>query len=444
MEMREFRRNHGERVRMWQVAVVHDAIFTTHGWVGGAFQHNQDIPGASSRENAEERAVSRARKLIADKLKSGYTEFVPGTDIIVGDEAGVEVTFDGLPPSGLEVFKPRPMPKKGDKEWKKLQAVIDAGDEIITRKYDGMKHLVTVDRKGVIHITTRRMEDATYHYPWLVQEFGCMNLPPKTILACELIVKDKNKYDDFRNMQSLSRSLPERAIELQKFNPHLQPHAIVLAPVYWGGEPIIKTMKVIDWMSLLQEKVGPSSPMRKRLNRHIHTMRVFFGGLDYAFEKVQSEGFEGLVVYNGEACFGERAFNFRGKSDRPECWKQKPIHEDDFIAVFGPQHKSPGWKELGSFGNGKNMKRVGNLALYQLDKRHNPVFVCNVGTGLNDALRERIAEEAKESIWMGVVSVEYAQRKYVRRGQISNALTFPSFKKIHEDKGIDEVVNEEL
>ena len=436
--MREFRRNHGERVRVWVISVFHDTIRTAHGWRGGACQQTTDVPGASSRETAEERALSRANKLIKDKLNKGYTEYVPGTDTIIGDEAGTEVTFDGKPPEGLEVFKPRPMPKKGDKEWKKLQAVLDRGDEVVTKKYDGMKHLVMKDKLGRVSIYTRRMEDATYHYPWLVGEFMTL-IPDRTILACELYVKSREK-EDFRNMQSLSRSLADRAAELQKADPFLRPHAVVLAPVYWGGEPLIKTMKVIEWMEFLNESLT-----HKGYRGFVHTMRVFYGGLANAFKHVEKEGFEGLVVYDGEATFGEKAFNFRGKSERPDCWKQKPIYEEEFIAVFGPQHKGKcGWKELGSYGRGKNMDRVGNLALYQLDRRKNPVYICNVGTGLDDAARKEIAEASKETPWVDVVSVEYAGRKYISKGQISNALTFPSFQKIHEDKTIGEVINEEL
>lgn len=443
MELREFRRQHGERTRLWQVWVDGETIYTCHGWQGGAIQKNKDVPGRSSRETAAERALSRAAKLVKDKLNKGYTEYVPGTDTVIGDVAGTEVNFDGAPPDGLEIFKPNTMPKKGSSEHKKMMAVINDGREVITRKYNGMKHLLTVTSDDRFLLHTRRMEDATGHYPHLIEEFRKLNIPAKSIVAVELCVPgDKSDGpEDFRSMQSLSRSLADRAVQLQIEKPQLKPHAVLLAPVFWNGKPLLKQLKVLDWMGVLERCVSDG---RKRV-RHpfVHPMKVFFGGLAKAFKHVEDTGIEGLVVYDGEACFGEKGFNFRGKADRPDCWKQKPIYEEDFFAVFDPEHKSQ-FNEGGDFGRGKNMGVVGNLALYQHDKKGNLVYICNVGTGLDDATRKEIAEQAKGYFWTGVVAVEYAERKFLKQGDISNALTFPSFQKIHEDKMPSECVNENL
>ena len=446
MELREFRRQHDGKTRVWQIWVEDKTVFTMHGWAGGKFQKTEDVPGGSNRESAEERAVSRANKLVKDKQKKGYNEFVPGTDTVVGDVAGTEVTFEGAPPDGLEVFKPKTMPKKGSSEHQKMEEVLKSGRDVITRKYNGMKHILTVTRDDQFLLHTRRMEEATHHYPHLIEEFRKLNIPARSIIAVELFVpgKDLSGPEDFRSMQSLSRSLPDRAVQIQLEQPEMKAHAVLLAPVFWKGEPILKQMSVLDWMGLLERYVSDG---RKRVKepRYVHAMKVFYGGLDSAFEHVVKTGIEGLVVYDGEACFGERAFNFRGKSDRPACWKQKPIFEEDFVALFDPHHKS-GFKHGGDFGSGKNMGKVGNLALYQYDAKAELVYVCNVGTGMDDATRTHIADyvETIGGYWIAVVTVEYAERKYLKRGDISNALTFPSFQKVHEDKQLHECVNEEL
>lgn len=442
MIFREFKRKHGSRLRVWRIAVEGDRIITKYGYSGGTIRKTEDVPGPSARETAEERAISRAEKLIKDKLNTGYTEYDLYTDVPVGKEAETEVNFDGAPPDGLEVFKPKVMPKEGDKEHKKMMDAINRGDEIITKKYDGMKHLVMVDSKSGVRLFTRRMEECTFHYPQIINELHRLRFPNKTILAVELYVPRDKFTEDFLSMQSLSRSLPERAVEIQKLSLAL-PKAVILSPVFWGGEPIIKTEKVIDWLTLVDRHIYKNRRHRKKIRRCVHTMQTFSGGLEDAMNKVKLYGFEGLVVYDSEACFGEKAFNFRGKSERPECWKQKFIYEDDFVAIFDP-HRKKGLEIVGSFGSGKNMNKPKSLALYQYNKLNQLTYVCNVGTGLDDKTRDMIAKAAKEDGWARVVAVEYTKRKYISKGDISNALTFPSFKKIHEDKLMEECVDENL
>lgn len=444
MELREFRRKHGERTRLWQIWVKGDTVHTCYGWQGGAINGTEDTPGSSNRETAEERAISRANKLAKDKLNKGYTEYVPGTEIVVGDVAGTEVTFDGPPPDGFEMFKPKTMPKKGSSEGKKMEAVIGSGSEVITRKYNGMKHLLSVTSDHQYILRTRRKEDATAHYPHLIDEFRKLNIPSRSIVAVELFVPgdDPDGPEDFRAMQALSRSKPERAVQLQLDNPAKMAQAVLLAPAYWRGQPILKQMRVFDWMGVLERVVCDG---RKRIGKpKVHAMRVFYGGLHSAVDYLERTGIEGLVIYNGEDCFGEKGFNFRAKSDRPDAWKYKRIREEDFLAVWDPQKKSM-FPEGGTYGTGKNQSLPKSLALYQFDKRGQPVYVSNVGTGMKDGDREFIAYPVHRGMWWeGVVTVEFTERNFIRQGDDSNALTFASFQKFHEDKSPRECVNEKL
>lgn len=442
MDLREFRRAHDKGERLWQIWVEGEEIHTCAGWVGGKMTKTSDRPGGTKRETAAERALSRARKKIKDKLNKGYVEYAPGTDTIIGDEAGTEVDFQGPAPENLEVFKPRPMPKEGSREHKNMMAVINGGREIIARKYDGMKHILTITEDEQIVLRTRRGEDATEHYPYLIQDIRKLSLPARSVLAVELIIPTNGGKgpEDFKTMQSLSRSTALRAQQLQMEDATKRPHAILLAPIYWKGQPIIRDLRVIDWLTLLEGHVHGA---RRRSIPYIHAMQIFEASLEEALEYVEEIGIEGLVVYDSEVKFGEKAFNFRGKADRPDCWKQKPIYEDDFIAVFDPEHKR--FSKGGGYGKGKLQQSAGHLALYQYAANMDLVYICNVGTGLDEQTRDMIAKKAEENnYWIGTVAVEYVSRKYLREGDGSNALTFPSFKKIHEDKDIDECIDPRL
>lgn len=440
MRLREFRRKHGDRERIWFIQTADDSIVTKYGWRGGKMRETVDIPGSSSREDELERAESRAFKLVRDKLKAGYTEYHVGTATPIGKVAPTTIDFSSAIPDGFETFKPRPMPKQGSKEWHKLHGVLVSDREIITRKYDGMKHLLQVQADGSMHLFTRRMKEATGNYPWVMKEFKKFDIPPRSLVTCELYMPTLQGTENMATMQSLARSLPNRAMELQQRIEH-SPKAVVLAPIYWGGKSPVAICTVAQWLGLLNIKFDsyPRIPGRSPI---IQTMQIFWDGLRGGMKYVEKHGLEGLVVYDSTAVFGDKAFNFRGKSERPACWKVKPINEDDFIAVFDPHNTK--FSHGGSYGSGKNRTVVGSLALYQLNSEKKLVYICDVGSGLDDGLRKIIAEGAEGKYWVQVASIEFAKRKYKRNGDDTNALTFPTFRKTHEDKVIDEVVNKEL
>lgn len=433
------------KYRVWTIEVEGDLISTTHGWLGGAIQKTEDIPGPSSRETAEERALSRAETLINNKLNKGYYECEPGTNNIIGERPKTSIDFSTAPPDGFEVFKPKPMPKPGSSEYDRMMKVVKNGSVAITRKYNGMKHILMRMNDGKLRLFTRRMEECTSHYPELIKEFEIRGIPPKTLLTLELYCKKQDgKGEDFKAMQSLSRSLPERAVRMQEENPMIIPFAAVIAPVYWGGIPLIRDSKVINWLSFMYSRLDFQN--NKKMYGRVHSIQTLFCSFDKAIEKIQTDNMEGLVVYDGDSCFGEKAFNFRGKPERTDCWKQKPIFEDDFIAIFDPNgFQKEEYSRGGSYGSGKNMKRPKSLALFQYNKDHNLIYICNVGTGLDDATRDEIANAVEQKgYWSSVVSVEYAERKYKSNGDKTNALTFPSLQKIHEDKNKQECINENL
>jgi hypothetical protein len=134
------------------------------------------------------------------------------------------------------------------------------------------------------------------------------------------------------------------------------------------------------------------------------------------------------------------SFSFHGKPDRPGCcFKLKPVYEDDFVAYWRPEDGTKE-KPMGSYGSGKNSDTVGTISLYQFNEDGELVYICEC-SGFNEEDREYLAKAAE---YPATVQIEYTSRSYKSKGRKSNALQFPRFARMREDKDPRECVNPEL
>jgi ATP-dependent DNA ligase len=134
---------------------------------------------------------------------------------------------------------------------------------------------------------------------------------------------------------------------------------------------------------------------------------------------------EGFVVVDPESTYGDRAFNFHGKAERPkECCKDKPTCEADFIVRWDPKNG------IGEFGKGKKSGGVGSVALYLWDpKKKEEVYVCDMGGGLTDA---DVVKYANIKLYPMIWEIEFSE--WTSKG----ALRFPVFLRPRPDKTLQE------
>lgn len=441
----EFRKDGIKHTLVWRVWVNGPEVHTEAGVHGGQLQHTFDFTrsvgkkGTKAYKAPPEQALLVAARKVKKKTEEGYAEIDPKTGK-PKKRAVKTLDFNRLPKE-FASFKPVTNSKvqEGMPEWKKLKAVLNSNGEIITIKRNGMMHYVLITNTGDVRLYTRRMEECTTHYPRIVSSFKSMNLPTKTVLACEFVVVIKG-VDDRLSMQSLSRSLPERARRIQD-DKGTRPHAVVLAPLFWNEEPIVKTWPVGTWIEFLDMQFSETPD-------NISCMEVFFGNLEEAEDYVIKHRKEGLVIYDSTATFESKAFNFRGKPERPACWKHKPMFEDDFVLVFDPDCKFAQWTALGhtgSYGKGKLKSLVGKVALYQYDKIGRLHYISNCGSGFSEDQRLEMLETARKNRGVaGVGVVKFTDRRYKSKGDKTNALTEPIFLHWHTDKLPKECIDEDL
>lgn len=442
--MRVFRQAGKTQPLEWRIWVDGENVYMESGVAGGRMKQTHDRPGPVGKfgtkgyKDAKTQAILVSERHIRDKIdRLGYQEVNWVTGEIIESHRADDLDFSN-PAKNVRFMKCRHQPDPDTKEMAELQAVIDSGRAIYTIKRDGMMHPILIDEEGAVRIFTRRMDPCTDKYPYLVREVAKAQLPPQTVLLTELVVEQGGR-DNRRLVQTLDRSLPERARLLQE-DPFRRPKAIVLGIPYWNGLSIMSEMQVREWIDFMYRHLGT------RRFQYLDLMATMTGTLDGLMEMVREEQLEGLVIYDGEAVFGDAVVNFRGREERPEAWKWKPIQEGDFLVVFDPDGAwSSDGHNAGRYGKGRLKELPGVVALYQYGRSGTLHYVCNCGSGFTEDQRRYVLRRAANHQGVaGVARIKYESRTFIAEGDDTNALTAPIFLEWHPDKSPNEAFDERL
>jgi len=445
--MREFRmKGSRDQWKVWRIGTEGAEIHTEWGVLGGKQQSTIDVAPAVFVGKANElspttNAIEEVKRKIKKKTDEGYAEFRDGKPLYDVDQFNGIDWNRGLPKQFCG-YKPLPQPdpeKKSEKRsYERMKDVLESGRAIITIKDDGFKHWVMVTADGGVQIFTSGMDECTEKYPHLVESFRTKNssIPTKSLMCCELTVLLPDGKCNRLAMQAISNSLPKRARALQQ-DPTQRAEATVLSILFWNGIDVFSNFTFGEIIEFLEEQFG----MPSRCPPFVRGMEVYYDDFAKARLYVEEKGLEGLVIYDSTHKPGERSYNFRGKPQRPDCWKWKPEFEDDFFVVFDP-NKEFGWDQGGKFGRGRSQDRAGRICLYQKNDRGDYVYCSGCGTGLSHNQRMEVVNRALEGDGLaGVAEIKFVTRRYLKEGDGSNALVEPRFIRWRDDKDVEEIVN---
>jgi len=446
--MREFRHRLGRgQERYWIIDLRKDTVITSWGAVvdGKHREHGntEDKVQPKGKENtkafmsAKENAVFTHDRAIRKKTEEGYVELgLDGKPLLGG--AADEILHDRPLPKNLCFSKPK------NSVADSVLAKLDSEKRTIyTRKVNGMMVIAHIREDGTGHLYSRRMDPVTALFPHMVEALSELSIPPRSILLFEAWRGEGNSKKDMALIQEVMNSDPDLAIAKQQKTGW--------AHFYLFRVPILDGVhlesKYTNEVNILT--IEDAFTDRFLAYKH-HEAGKFLSALEvYGAENdrdammfAEEHGFEGWVVYDKDACLGEKSFCFTGKPDRPSCcFKRKKSEEDDFIAYFAPD-KGTKEKPMGSFGTGKNRERVGTLSLYQVNpKTDELVYICEVGSGFSDDQRTKWVSDRR---WPKVAQVEFEERFYKSAGDKTNALQLPRLSQIRGDKVPTECVNPEL
>lgn len=432
--------NSRKHTRTWCISVTGPHVDTTWGVLGGATQTARETHvgvnhGKKNYVSPEDYALDRALETIRKKRREGYREYDAAGNAI--DEAS-NVTFDfNALPENLCFYKPDNSMGAG------MVKKAAEGKVIYSRKRNGLAFVIARGT-GRPMLYSRRMlrqqdDEIESNFTWddrfphLVM--GAEELMPENSILLGELVMDRGGSDDFKHVQSLTKSLTEKATAYQVEKG--RPSFYIWDIAFWGGNNLLEEMEVLNRYSLIHELEYDGPWTRFFLPVEAYGSEIF-PTPDLALAHAIKKGWEGFVVVDPEGMYGDKAMNFKGKPDRPGkfCAKLKPSFEDDFIVYWNPES---GYGERST--KGRSNQGIASVALYQMNSKGEQVFISNLSSGMTEEMKRDLADPSKfPQVWQ----VEYDSRTYMTKGDDTNALTFARYSRTRDDKTPGECLNPEL
>jgi len=449
--MREFRQEKGRtsKAQVWKIGRFGSNVKMIWGQLDGAMQETTQNfvainVGKANEKKPSDVAQDWMERQILLRTRKGYKEvdlqgnYLHGDEVKVGKETikhGNEISFKELP-QNLRFYKPQ---NSMNVYIEKLAA---AGKALFLRKRNGNMFVLTIDEDGNPHLFSSSLaacpkgEDVPWikRFPHLESDIREIRLAPKSIFLCELV--SEIYHDDLDYVGSVLRSKTDYAIKFQSEN-----HPVCLAVwdiAYYDGEQYLGKIRVGARQTLLKgffpgglgylthvESYKKGDPIPTGDGRGA----CFDGSLALASTAAKGNGWEGFVVVDPDADYGDRGVSWHGKADRPkECVKHKPKYEADFILRWDPDNG------VGTWGKGKKSQGVGAFFAYLLNDEGDEVFVSKVGGGLTD-------DDVKKYAEPGICFVAQVEFASVTK---DGSLQFPEFVRPRPDKTINECTFDQL
>jgi predicted DNA-binding WGR domain protein len=426
---------HPENNRFWSCRLEGATVHTRHGLVGGALVDASETflgknQGKKNELSPAEDAASRMDYSASKKIREGYQEFSKkGNEFypISGAIATNEIDFDNLS-ENFCCYKPYsevvgPLEKK-----------MQAGKVWYGIKRNGAAFFIAKGPTGIVQMYSRRMfkqhdKEKNTKFTWNdrfpnIVKTAAQVMPNNSIICGELVVPKVGMgyQDDFKKIQKITKSLTPEAIDLQK-DPAFTVAFYVWDTLFWDGK-----------CSAAEEKVSVRY-QRIKMNFSnfqafipIHCFQsAFFKDSKAAIEYAKTNKLEGFVVVDPDGIYGEDAYNFKGKPDRPKkfCGKLKPEYEADVIVEWDPDNKIGNYSTKDKFGTGK--PGIKSVAMFQYRPDGTKVYLSDLGVGLSDEMRIKYADK---SLFPAVWKVIYTDRRFMGLGDDTNAMDFARFDSI--------------
>jgi len=445
--MRKFRKVTGrnKKSQVWNIEIdPKDASSYVVQWgmLNGAMQTTSDTPGSCGVEGhadfqtPEEYVVFCMEREIRKKEEQGYVEYVDGEAI---KEVATSIDFTKPLPKNFCFNKP-----KKDISDRKLSSIVKSGKAIWTIKRDGMMHVAVKTKMGW-EIYTRRMDIATEKFPHIVKALNKLKVPNNSILLGEMVYLKPDCRDDFVATSRICRSDTDLSLAYQGLGefPKSRKDSNVLGKLryyvfdiaYVNGKDLISTSTVGERLTLLSEyfsqfeklnvTTGINSSVKVMnkerkirsdmlLNEYIAPLQIVHTNANDDLELAKSLGIEGFVVVDTDSVYGDKAYSFDGKAQRPVgSWKRKPSYEEEFIVT--------GIYE----GSGRNRGKLGGFFISQIHPETGDKISCGkCGGGLSND--QRVDFWKRKPLVKKTIKVEFDSRQLPKDG--AYALRFPVYK----------------
>jgi ATP-dependent DNA ligase len=407
--------------------------------------------GRKNEKSPEDVAKKTFEDRIKAKVEDGYREVDLKTNKPLSKKAASVLDFNEPHKNSTHFKAFKPQNSMNAYMTKKVEDLT----ALFSRKRDGYMHYLIVDDKGRPRLYSSNMawsHTMEEDIPWLDRYAGIthdltkLNLPPRTMLLGEVCTSAMSHrtdlghaVDDFQYVGSIIKSLTPRAIELQREKGELA--FCVWDVMFYDGDPWVQNLPAIvrfDNLGRLLRSAETrwiTKPELVTLQAEGFLVKSHEGlEIDAVYDDeplidivnwAKEQGWEGYVVIDPQSTYGDRAWSFHGKNERPkEVCKLKPDIDVDVIVRWDPKNK------VGEMGKGKHSGQVGSVAAYLFDDTtKQEVFVGKVGTGITDEQAKKFAKvNAYPMVW------QITAKGWTDGGKLRHA----SLERVREDKKLEE------
>jgi ATP-dependent DNA ligase len=463
--LRRFLQDKGRtgKLQVWEIQHTDNSVLCRWGQLDGAMQETVQTfealnVGKSNEKSPHDVAKKACEDLIKKKSKSGYFEVNTKTNKPIAKVLKAEFDFNDphMNSTNFKVFKPQSSASAY------MQKLMDSKEALFTRKRDGYMHYLIVDDDGVADLYSSNM--ALTHekepniplierFPGIQDNLQKLELLPRTMLVGEICTSALHPYcddlghavDDFQYVGAVLKSLTPRALELQDEKGHLA--FCIWDVVFCEGEPWVKQLPAKERFDILREMVSDPSITALTVPDLVELKMGGFvvtsaDGEDLELEYddpnnpvndivnwAKERRWEGFVVVDPDAVYGDKAWSFRGKNDRPkELCKLKPDIDVDVIVYWDPK------KKLGEMGKGKHSGQVGSVAAFLWDGEQE-IPVGKIGTGITDEQTKKFANPKLYPMVWQITAKGWTDGGKLRHG---------SLVRVRDDKKPDECGTEQM
>lgn len=434
--MREFVKTTSRgKPAVWRISCEGNSITVEHGREGGKMTVTQDfVPsvgkeGTKSFVDCETQAGLRMGRLITKKVEKGYRECIDGQLV---ESVSTSLDWDKIEmPKNFAWYKPQAGKALTEKDRAKRL--------MPSWKRDGAAFaIMTGSGRGSdadYRIYSAGRDDVTGLFPayrGLCAELALEH--PRSIFLVEIVAKNEEGKDCRRTTMSIARSHQDKAIARQE--------ELGVPDICFWGITHLNGRDLSDHtfegrVSMLDEAIRDAVAKRQPRASFVFDGTPGHSDLDDLLAEAIRRGYEGLVIYDLDAVWGDKSFNYRGKPDRVAAWKMKPLREMDCILLFDPERTAfkdkADFPSAGAKGRGKHQGMAGSCALYLLeDGRY--VHIGDVGTGLDEDTRKWL---------MHTGGVHVAEIAYESWNEDTRKLVQPAFKRWRHEKHLKECTFDE-
>ena len=448
---------------IWKVSVSENKVRVEWGEITGAvLETTQSFEavnvGKSNEKSKEIVALEWAERRILMKRRGGFREVDLTTNAFIEDLAPDAILFDENLPENLRFYKPQNSLNSF------LRKKMASKEVWYVRKRDGNMHssVTTADGPVLYTSTTQRYHkdepgvDLYERYPGIKAGVESLSMGPESILLGELVTGfDEDdigfEMDNLEYVNGVRGSKLQEALDKQAADGELSYCAWDIA--FLDGECLLETKtyrerfellsKIIDESGtdhitlpevMIQNDSGSFDVFKNGHNRIHFELDEDDSDPEYEATKIAKKlNWEGWVVVDPDTLYGDKAYGFRGKAERPKAIaKLKPKLEADFIVKWDPDNG------IGKWGKGSRSDSVGSVQSYLLDEDGREIEVSLVGGGLTTVRNKKTGAEADierfadPSLYPMVWQVEFAS--WTKKGSIQ----FGEFIRVRDDKQLNE------